>query len=198
MALDRAEVSCRNNERISFNPAFWQKITIFYWEVRPVKKLILACIAVTAVAGILLVSAHRSEADVKFDTTNQTVLLDNGSVYFSKLQGAGTDYPVLTDVYYVQSQVNHETKEVKNILIRQGSEWHSPDRTVLNARHIVVMEPVGLNSTVHYAGQGQVIPVVSRRAPRVPLSPSRMGAAYHLAGRLASAAVRWPEGRERI
>ena len=112
------------------------------------KKLILACIAVTAVAGILLVSAHRSEADVKFDTTNQTVLLDNGSVYFSKLQGAGTDYPVLTDVYYVQSQVNQETKEVKNILVRRGNEWHSPDRMVLNARHIVLMEPVGPNSTV--------------------------------------------------
>jgi hypothetical protein len=113
-----------------------------------VKKLILACVAATAVAGILLVTAHRSKADVKFDTTYQAVLLDNGSAYFGKLQGAGTDYPVLTDVYYVQSQVNQETKEVKNILVRRGNEWHSPDRMVLNARHIVFMEPVGPNSTV--------------------------------------------------
>ncbi len=114
----------------------------------PVKKLILACVATTAVAGILLVTAHRSEAEVKFDTTYQAVLLDNGSVYFGKLQGAGTDYPVLTDVDYVQSQVNQETKEVKNILIRRGNEWHSPDRMILNARHIVLMEPVGPDSTV--------------------------------------------------
>ena len=112
------------------------------------KKLILACVAIATVAGILLVTTHRSEADVKFDSTYQAVLLDNGSVYFGKLQGAGTDYPLLTDVYYVQSQVNQETKEVKNILIRRGNEWHSPDRMVLNARHIVLMEPVGPNSTV--------------------------------------------------
>ncbi len=111
------------------------------------KKLILACVAATATAGILL-AAYGTETNVKFDTALQAVLLDNGSVYFGKLQGAGTDYPVLTDVYYVQSQANQETKEVKNILIRRGNEWHSPDRMVLNARHIVLMEPVGPNSQV--------------------------------------------------
>ena len=112
------------------------------------KKLILACVAVAAAVGILLVTVHESGAEVRFDTTYQAVLLDNGSVYFGKMQGAGTDYPVLTDVYYVQSQVNQETKEVKNILIRRGNEWHSPDRMVLNTRHIILMEPVGPNSTV--------------------------------------------------
>ena len=121
---------------------------ISYSEVRSVRKLILICVAGAVAAGILLVTAYRTDADIKFDSTYQAVLLDNGSVYFGKLQGAGTDYPVLTDVYYVQSQANQETKEVRNILIRRGSEWHSPDRMVLNARHIVLMEPVGPNSQV--------------------------------------------------
>lgn len=112
------------------------------------KKLILVCVAVTATAIILLAAACRTAADIKFDTAYQAVLLDNGSVYFGKLQGAGTQYPVLTDVYYVQSQVNQETKEVKNILIRRGNEWHAPDRMVLNARHIILIEPVGPNSKV--------------------------------------------------
>ena len=116
-------------------------------EVILLRKLILGCVAATATAGILLV-AYGTETNVKFDTAWQAVLLDNGSVYFGKLQGAGTDYPVLTDVYYVQSQMNQENKEVKNILIRRGNEWHSPDRMVLNARHIVLMEPVGPNSQV--------------------------------------------------
>jgi hypothetical protein len=121
---------------------------ISYSEVRSVRKLILICVAAAVAAGILLVTAKRTEAEIKFDTTYQAVLLDNGSVYFGKLQGVGTDYPVLTDVYYVQSQANQETKEVRSILIRRGSEWHSPDRMVLNARHIVLMEPVGPNSQV--------------------------------------------------
>jgi len=111
------------------------------------KKLILACVGVTGTAMILL-AACRTGADIRFETTYQAVLLDNGSVYFGKLQGAGTPYPVLTDVYYVQSQVNQETKEVKNILIRRGNEWHAPDRMYLNARHIVLIEPVGPNSKV--------------------------------------------------
>jgi hypothetical protein len=55
----------------------------------------------------------RDWANLKFDTTYQPVLFDNSSVYFGKLQGDGTDYPVPTDVYYVQSQVNQETKKVK-------------------------------------------------------------------------------------
>ena len=112
------------------------------------KKLILVCVAVTATAIVLLAAACRTAADIKFDTTYQAVLLDNGSVYFGKLQGAGTQYPVLTDVYYVQSQVNQETKEVKNVLIRRGNEWHAPDRMLLNARHIILIEPVGPNSKV--------------------------------------------------
>lgn len=116
--------------------------------MRFLKKLILVCVAVTATAIILLAAACRTAADIKFDTAYQAVLLDNGSVYFGKLQGAGTQYPVLTDVYYVQSQVNQETKEVKNILIRRGNEWHAPDRMFLNARHIILIEPVGPNSKV--------------------------------------------------
>jgi len=111
------------------------------------KKLILVCVAVAETA-IILAAACRTAADIKFDTTYQAVLLDNGSVYFGKLQGAGTQYPVPTDVYYVQSQVNQETKEVKNILIRRGNEWHAPDRMFLNARHIILIEPVGPNSKV--------------------------------------------------
>ena len=113
----------------------------------PLKKTILACVAAAALAGII-VAAYGAEANLKLETTYQAVLLDNGSVYFGKLQGAGADYPVLTEVYYVQSQVNQETKEVKNILIHRGNEWHAPDRMYLNARHIVLIEPVSPNSQV--------------------------------------------------
>lgn len=65
-----------------------------------------------------------------------------------KIEGLGTAFPTLTDVYYVEHQVNQQTKEVKNILVRRGNEWHAPDRTVLNARHIVLVEPVSFGSKV--------------------------------------------------
>jgi hypothetical protein len=85
---------------------------------------------------------------IEFNTPIQAVLLDSGQVYFGHLTGLGQDYPVVTDVYYVQSVTNPQTREVSNMLVRRGKEWHSPDRMYLNARHIVVVEPVGANSKV--------------------------------------------------
>jgi len=55
------------------------------------------------------------------------VLLSNNSVYFGKLEGATTDFPVMHDVYYVQSVVDKDTKAVNNILVKRGKEWHGPD-----------------------------------------------------------------------
>ena len=83
-----------------------------------------------------------------FPTPYQAVLLDNGNVYFGKLEGFGRSYPVLTDVYYLQRRVNAETKEATTTLIKRGSEWHAPDRMILDAQHIVLIEPVTPESQV--------------------------------------------------
>ncbi len=76
------------------------------------------------------------------------VLLANGSVYFGHLEGLGSSYPVLSDVFYVQSSVNQETKAVSNILVKRGKEWHGPDKMFINEKSIVFVEPVGANSKV--------------------------------------------------
>jgi hypothetical protein len=76
------------------------------------------------------------------------VLLTNGSVYFGQLEGLGTEYPVLRDVYYVQSNVNQDTKAVSNSLVKRGREWHGPDRMILNSKAIIFIEPVGKDSRV--------------------------------------------------
>ncbi|HEX3746691.1 MAG TPA: hypothetical protein VHW09_22290 [Bryobacteraceae bacterium] len=76
------------------------------------------------------------------------VLLDNNSVYFGKLDSLTTDYAVLHDVFYVQSNVDQQTKAVSNVLIRRGKEWHGPDRMIVNQKAIVFIEPVGTDSRV--------------------------------------------------
>jgi len=83
-----------------------------------------------------------------FDTQYQAVLLDTGLVYYGKISGLDTDYPIMRDVYYVQQTTDPQTKQVNSVLIRRGNEWHGPTMTVLNARHIVLVEPVGANSKV--------------------------------------------------
>jgi len=76
------------------------------------------------------------------------VLLDNNSVYFGKLDSIATDYAVLHDVFYVQSNVDQQTKAISNVLIRRGKEWHGPDRMIINQKAIVFIEPVGTDSRV--------------------------------------------------
>jgi len=84
----------------------------------------------------------------KFDTPFQAVLLDTGLVYYGKISGMDTPYPVLRDVYYVQQTTDPKTKEVSSVLVRRDNEWHGPLLTFLNARHIVLIEPVGTGSKV--------------------------------------------------
>ena len=96
--------------------------------------------------GGWLVASNRSAPH--FDVPFQAVLLDSGQVYFGKISGLGTPFPVIRDVYYIQSTTNPETKQVSSILIRRGNEWHGPESTVVNARHIIMVEPVGTGSKV--------------------------------------------------
>jgi hypothetical protein len=90
-------------------------------------------------------STHRIPAET---TPYQAVLLSNGSAYFGRLEGLGTPFPVLTDVFYVQSVKNPQTNEVSNILVKRGKEWHAPDRMLINANDIVLIEPVNPSSRV--------------------------------------------------
>ena len=108
--------------------------------------LLVAGIAL-GIAGAILFQMRRADAP-KFDTPFQAVLLDTGQVYYGKIEALGSPFPVLHDVFYVQSSTDPTTKQVTNVLIRRGKEWHGPEFTVLNSRHIAMVEPVGPSSKV--------------------------------------------------
>jgi hypothetical protein len=55
---------------------------------------------------------------------------------------------MLTDVFYVQSSVNQETKAVTNVLVKRGKELHGPQFMYINAKSILVIEPVSPDSQV--------------------------------------------------
>jgi hypothetical protein len=103
---------------------------------------------VVIVAAFLLVRDARPGAPVAFTTPYQAVLLTNGTAYFGKLEGYGTPRPVLTEVYYIVSQTNPETKQQSNVLVKRGKELHEPDKMYLNPNQILCVEPVGEKSKV--------------------------------------------------
>jgi hypothetical protein len=110
---------------------------------------------VWTLVGVLVIVAalwhfvdHQRDKSVRFSTPYQAVLLSNGSVYFGRLEGYGGRQPVLTEVYYVVTQTNPETKQTSNVLVKRGKELHEPDRMYLNPQSIVFVETVGPNSKV--------------------------------------------------
>jgi hypothetical protein len=111
------------------------------------KKIVLVA-AVVLLAGLTACERGHRQKGPEINTPYAAVLLDTGQLYYGKLVNAGSKFPELTDVYYIQSQANQETKAVTSVLVRRGNEWHGPDRMFLNERHIVLIEPVGTNSKV--------------------------------------------------
>lgn len=110
--------------------------------------IIIIVLALVIVGGGAWWLLRGSAGAPSMTTQYQAVLLSNGSAYFGHLEGLGTPYPVLRDVFYVQSVQNKDTKEVSNILVKRGKEWHAPDRMILNANMIVLVEPVNPSSRV--------------------------------------------------
>ncbi len=116
------------------------------------KRLIVGCVLCLLV-GLFLghaitwhwVTHHEGES---FQTTYQAVLLVNGAVYYGKLQGYGTHHPTMTDVFYIMSRTDPNTKQVSNVLVKRGKELHGPDKMYLNPNQIVFVEPVGNDSKV--------------------------------------------------
>jgi hypothetical protein len=99
-------------------------------------------------AGVVLYRGFPVSPSVELMTPYQAIVLTTGQVYFGKLEKFGTAYPILTDAYYIQSQVNQDTKQVTNTLVKRGKELHGPSVMVLNAQHILFIETVNPDSTV--------------------------------------------------
>jgi len=110
--------------------------------------------AIWALAGLAVIIAAFlymrtvTPSSVTFTTPYQAVILTNGAAYFGKLQGYGTPRPVLTEVYYIVTQTNPDTKQTNNVLVKRGQELHKPDRMYINPNQILAVEPVGTDSKV--------------------------------------------------
>lgn len=91
---------------------------------------------------------HPKESAIRFATEYQAVFMQNGQVFFGKLDNVESTFPILRDVYYIRNQINPETKAPDGVLIKRSSELHGPDVMYINARQIALIEPVGSASRI--------------------------------------------------
>lgn len=83
----------------------------------------------------------------------QAVFLDNGQVYFGKLERLRDEFYTLTDVFYLQSGVAVD-QNTNLALTKLGSEAHGPiDRMEINEEHVLFIEDMKDDSKVVQAIQ---------------------------------------------
>ena len=109
---------------------------------------IKALCAFATIAIVCLFLSGCGESQPSFKTDYQAIFMDNGQVFFGKMENSGAAYPLLRDVYYIGRQASPDGKQVKNILVKRGNEWHGPEYMYINRQHIVVVEPVSATSRV--------------------------------------------------
>jgi len=108
---------------------------------------ISALVIALALCALAWEGVHRHHAPA-LSTPYHAVALMNGQVFYGRIEDLGGDYTVLRDVFYIQTRQNPETKQIANVLIKRGGEWHAPDRMIVNRQQVLLIEPVGEGSQV--------------------------------------------------
>jgi len=107
-----------------------------------------AALIATAALCVIAFQGARGRSLPDLSTPYHAVALMNGQVFFGRIDRLDADYIVLRDVFYIQSRENPQTKQVANVLVKRGGEWHAPDRMILNRQQVQFIEPVKEDSQV--------------------------------------------------
>jgi len=102
------------------------------------------------------VSIFRVREQASGPPSYQAVFLDNGQVYFGKVQNKDAAYVRLTDVYYLQGnealslRKKDEISDLTNVtLIKLGEELHEPkDNVEISRNHVVYIEELTEDSRI--------------------------------------------------
>ena len=140
-------------------------------------KGILACCFLMLL--LILISGCGSSNDLQFPTEYQAIFMDNGQVFFGRLQKTKGDFFLLRDVFYIRHEIDKEQKESRNVLLKRGLEWHRPEFMRINSRHIVLIEPVAPDSRVfqlimqaHRPAPPPAPPAATPNPPAPPAKPA--------------------------
>ncbi|MDR3642557.1 MAG: hypothetical protein P4L74_02925 [Candidatus Doudnabacteria bacterium] len=107
----------------------------------------------------------------------EAVFLTNGQVYFGKLSNADSDYPTLTDIYYLQvgpqqgsatspTQTSSSTPQQQISLVKLGNELHGPeDQMFISRTQILFYEDL--------KSSGQVVKAILQDKAAATAAPAK-------------------------
>lgn len=119
------------------------------------RRVLLAILAVPLVAGLLFVAYQQRErfptlasgaAPYIDEGAYQAVFLTSAQVFFGKLRVAGSEFYLLSDVYYLNTPPQAEQA---GQLLKRGGELHGPrEPMVIPARQVLFIENLKAESEV--------------------------------------------------
>jgi hypothetical protein len=120
-------------------------------------------VALLALAAVWLLAANLYQDHRRFHrplltTAYQRVTLQNGDVFYGRIDHLGTDHPVLRDAMTIRQEKSPSATEPQYVLIRRKDEPHGADHIIFPALSIAFVEPVRPDSPI-----GQVIAAAERR-----------------------------------
>jgi hypothetical protein len=75
-------------------------------------------------------------------------VLEDGSVFYGRIEHLGTAYPVLRDAFTVQTALDPNTQHPRYVLVKRKDGVHGADHMIFPATSIVFIEPVQPESTI--------------------------------------------------
>lgn len=118
---------------------------------------LLALVAIVLLAAKLYQDQRRFHRPL-LTTPYQRVTLQNGNVFYGRIDHLGTDHPVLRDAVTIRQEKGASTGEPQYVLTRRKDEPHGADHLIFPASSIAFVEPVRADSPI-----GQVIAAAERR-----------------------------------
>lgn len=110
--------------------------------------MLICIIAVITIAASVYVR-YRNIIDYQTERSEKyfAVYVDNGQVYFGHLVNESTNYPELTDIFYLKQADG--TSKTQYSLVKLGKELHGPkDQIVFNLQHVLYWEELDSDSAV--------------------------------------------------
>jgi hypothetical protein len=93
-------------------------------------------------AVFLFQGCEQNKSDLKkedFKTEYQGVLLTGGMAFFGKIKTVAPQFIEMTDVYYIKSSQNIETKQIENKMVKRGKELHGPETMYITRQNIIML-----------------------------------------------------------
>ena len=99
-------------------------------------------LAIVALLVAIAYQNHRRFHKPLLTTPYQAVVLQNGAVFYGRVDHLGTDHPVVRDAFTVRTEIDPQTQRPRHVVVKRRDEPNGADHLIIPAAAIAFVEPV--------------------------------------------------------